>query len=198
MDPGLEGIVKGSDAVGRHEEDAGVLLKSAQEDGHQRVALHVVKRAALQKDVCFVNEEDGFPGRGKVQRTAESLVELGGIGAEIAGGNNVERTTGKLGHAFGRECFADAGGPVQYEDEALSFAHDNVVEPGFRVAYALRMLGDQRLDKFLLMIGQDKLFEAPGVPINDQHILNMKVQELLLGEGKAANHGREQAGTSHR
>lgn len=61
MDPGLEGRVKGFDAVGSEEENALEVFQETEKDGDQCVAVEIMDAAALEEDVGFVEEEDGAP-----------------------------------------------------------------------------------------------------------------------------------------
>lgn len=66
MDAGLEGVIEGFDAVGGEEEDALEVFKEAEEDGDEGVAVDVLDCSFFEKDVCFVEKEDGAPGMGDV------------------------------------------------------------------------------------------------------------------------------------
>ena len=58
VDTRLKGRVDVCSAVGGEEEDAGVVLQDAEEDGDELVALEVVCGAGFEEDVRFVEEED--------------------------------------------------------------------------------------------------------------------------------------------
>ena len=47
---------------GTNEEDAIKVFELAQEDGDESIALYVLYIPLLEENVCFVEEEDGFPG----------------------------------------------------------------------------------------------------------------------------------------
>jgi hypothetical protein len=63
VDSAMKGIIDLFDSVGSQEQNALIVLKHAEEDGHQLVALKVRCVAGFQKDVGFVQQEDGIPLR---------------------------------------------------------------------------------------------------------------------------------------
>ena len=56
VDAGFEGLVEMTHFVGGEEEDAGVVLQDAQEDGHHGVTAHVFLVSGLEEHVCFIKQ----------------------------------------------------------------------------------------------------------------------------------------------
>ena len=91
-----------------------------------------------------------------------------------------------LARRFCREGLADAGGPKEVNDESVSFAFDEVVEPDFAVVGL-----DEGLEEVLSVGWEDEVGECVGVPVYVSNFVDVELhwkgtrecQVLLLEEG---------------
>ena len=65
-----------------------------------------------------------------------------------------------LARRFCREGLADAGGPKEVNDESVSFAFDEIVEPDFAVVRFY-----EGLEEVLSVGWEDEVGECVGVPV---------------------------------
>lgn len=81
LDTRAECVVEGGDAVGRQEENARVVLQHTEKDADDCVAVDAMGGPALERYVCFVENQDNTPDCGEIHYLGEVLVEVGGGGA---------------------------------------------------------------------------------------------------------------------
>ena len=126
MDAGLEGLVHGAWAVGREEENATVVLQLTQECGHQDIAADLGPVALHQKYVSFVKQQDATPLLSPRGVLFQHGFALGGLGANVAGGEGIKRAPSVCCNGLGGASFARARWTMEKDDQPLSFAGDQV------------------------------------------------------------------------
>ena len=179
VDARLEGRVDVVDAVRGQEKDALVVLEDAQEDGHELVALEVVRAALLEEDVGLVEQQDGVPFRAHLQHVGQVRLDFVRLGAEIAGGHHVQRRAHRLGDALGRQGLADAGRAGEKHDHAHTLALDDVVKN-----FLVGALGFcERKDELLMVFGEHERLESVLVEGHFFHVVDHKLHPFLVLEG---------------
>jgi hypothetical protein len=71
-----------------------------------------------------------------VENIGEIFFDFFCVCANIAAGNSVERSLADFGDRFGRESFAGAGSTVKENDEAITFAFDDIICFAFIALFA--------------------------------------------------------------
>lgn len=107
MDAGFEGLVKMAHFVSGKEENAGVVLQDAQEDGHNSVAPHVFLVSGLKEHVCFIKQQNAIPFMCKIEILIKVLLDLLGSIADISTCNGKKRFAGVISNAFSSRGFSN-------------------------------------------------------------------------------------------
>ena len=61
MDSALNGFIESGHSVSSKDHDALEVFQLAEKNGYQRVVVKMLSFTAFKKDICFVEEENGFP-----------------------------------------------------------------------------------------------------------------------------------------
>lgn len=85
VDSALDRLVEDGHSIRRQDHDALEILQLPQEDRDEGVVLEMMLGASFEKDVRFVEEEDGLPAGNEVQDLGESVFKLLGVEAKISG-----------------------------------------------------------------------------------------------------------------
>ncbi len=172
VDAGLEGLVDGADAVRRQEEQAVVVLEDAQEDGHERVALHVELGALREEDVGLVEQEDAVPEMGQPEHVGQRRLDLVRREAQVAAGDDEQRLLILHGHRLGRRRLSHARHAVEEDDQAAALVLDQILARplGRHVHVAaferlpLEVRGDEAAHDLLVVLENLEILKNTGLP----------------------------------
>ena len=133
------------------------------QDCDHGVPLEVVKGTALQEDVGLVDEDDCPPARRDVEHSFESGIEIGRPCTQVATADDIQRSPYVLARRLCGQGLSDTGRTEEVDDEPLTLALDEIVEPDVGVVRV-----DERAKEVLTVCGEHETFKRLVVPF-DRH-----------------------------
>src|SRR6266567_141924 len=99
MDPRLKRGINVIYAIGGEKHDSLIVLQNSEEDGDKLVPLKVVRGTSLQKDVAFVQQENGIPFAYHFENVCQFPLYQVRVGTKITRAHHVQWSMHVLGQA---------------------------------------------------------------------------------------------------
>jgi hypothetical protein len=105
-----------------------------------------------------------------MQNGFKILLDSVGLGANVAAGHTLERFLGHLCDRLSCKGFPCAGSTVQKNDEAVTFAFNDVGP-----LFSCNLVGDKSLHEFLRLRLDDQMLQGSLVQLNLTKIIDIEV-----------------------
>jgi hypothetical protein len=133
------------------------------------VPSQILQRPLLEEHIRLVDQNDGFPRSGDIEDPLKGSIKTCSRRPQVTPTNDMQRAPDVFARRFRREGLSNSRWAEEIDDQIVCFAFDEVVESNF-----LMVRFDERLEEVLAVVGEDKVSECVGVPIDIANSLDVE------------------------